>query len=76
MRETVVKHYLNGNSELQIAAEMLILRSSINSIITKYKKQNVSAIFLVEFENARLQQMWIKLYNANSRLTDENQHRL
>ena len=38
MRETVIKHYLNGDSERQIAAKMLIPRSSINSIITKYKK--------------------------------------
>ena len=38
MRETVIKHYLNGDSERQIAIKMLIPRSSINSIITKYKK--------------------------------------
>ena len=38
MRESVIKHYLNGDSERQIATKMLILRSSINSIITKYKK--------------------------------------
>ena len=38
MRETVIKHYLNGDSERQIATKMLIPRSSINSIITKYKK--------------------------------------
>ena len=38
MRETVVKHYLNGDSERQITTKMLIPHSSINSIITKYKK--------------------------------------
>ena len=38
MRETVIKHYLNGDSESQIATEMLIPRSRINSIINKYKK--------------------------------------
>ena len=38
MRETVIKHYLNGDSERQIATKMIIARSSINSIITKYKK--------------------------------------
>ena len=39
MRETVIKHYFNGDSERQIATKMLIPSSSINStIITKYKK--------------------------------------
>ena len=38
MRETVIKHYLNGGSERQIASKMRILRSSINFIITKHKK--------------------------------------
>ena len=38
MRETVIKHYLNGDSERQIATKMVISHSSINSIITKYKK--------------------------------------
>ena len=38
MRETVIKHYLNGNSERQIATKMLSPGSSINSITTKYKK--------------------------------------
>ena len=38
MRETVIKHYLNGDSERQFATKMLIPCSSINSIITKHKK--------------------------------------
>ena len=37
-RETVIKHYLSDDYEPQIAIKMLIPRSSINSIITKYKK--------------------------------------
>ena len=41
MRETVIKHYLNGDSERHIATKMLIPRSSINSIITKYKKDKM-----------------------------------
>ena len=38
MRKTVIKQYLNGDSERQIARKMLIPRSSINFIITKYRK--------------------------------------
>ena len=38
MRETVTKHYLNGDSKRQIATKMLIPHSSINSIIIKYRK--------------------------------------
>ena len=34
MRETIIKHYLSGDSERQIATRMLIPHSSINSIIT------------------------------------------
>ena len=38
MRETVIKHYLNGDSERQIATGMLTPRCSVNFIIIKYKK--------------------------------------
>ena len=38
MRETVIKHYLNSNSKRQVTTKMLIPHSSINSIITKYRK--------------------------------------
>ena len=55
MRETVIKHYFNGDSERQIATKMLIPRSSINSIITKYKKTKCIGNILGEIENARLQ---------------------
>ena len=41
MRENVTKHYLNDDSELQIATKMLISCSPINSIITKYKKNKM-----------------------------------
>ena len=41
MRKTIIKYYLNGDSERQIATKMLIPRFSINSIITKYKKNKM-----------------------------------
>ena len=33
----VIKHFLNGDSEREIACEVLIPRSSVNYMITKYK---------------------------------------
>ena len=37
LREGVIKHFLNGDSEREIACKLLILRSSVNYMITKYK---------------------------------------
>ncbi|CAF3295365.1 unnamed protein product [Rotaria sp. Silwood2] len=37
-RELVIKHYLNGDSEREIASKMLCSRNTIHSMITKYKK--------------------------------------
>lgn len=37
LRETVIKHFLNGDSEREIATKVLIPRSSVNYIIKKYK---------------------------------------
>ena len=38
LRETVIKHFLNGDSEHDIAEKMIIPRNSVHCIITKYKK--------------------------------------
>ena len=38
LRETVIKHFLSGDSEHDIAGEMMIPRNSVHYIITKYKK--------------------------------------
>ena len=38
LRETVIKHFLNGDSEHDIAGKMIIPRNSVHCIITKYKK--------------------------------------
>ena len=38
LRETVIKHFLNGDSEHDIAGKMIIPRNSVHYIITKYKK--------------------------------------
>ena len=38
LRETVIKHFLNGDSENDIAGKMIIPRNSVHYIITKYKK--------------------------------------
>ena len=38
LRETVIKHFLNGDSERDIAGKMSIPRNSFHYIITKYKK--------------------------------------
>ena len=37
LREAVIKHFLNGNSEREIVCKVLIPRSSVNYMITKYK---------------------------------------
>ena len=38
LRETVIKHFLNGDSEYDIAGKMIISRNSVHYIITRYKK--------------------------------------
>ena len=38
LRQTVIKHYLNGDSEHEIAQKLIILRTSVPYIIDKYKK--------------------------------------
>ena len=38
LRETVIKHFLNSDSENDIAGKMIIPRNSVHYIITKYKK--------------------------------------
>ena len=37
LREVVIKHFLNGDSEREIACKLLIPRNSVNYMITKYK---------------------------------------
>lgn len=37
LREVVIKHYLNGDSEREIALKVLIPRTSVHYMITKYK---------------------------------------
>lgn len=37
LRETVIKHFLNGDSEREIARKVLIPRTSIHRMIEKYK---------------------------------------
>ena len=36
--QTVIKHYLNGDSEHEIAQKLIIPRTSVHYIIDKYKK--------------------------------------
>ena len=38
LRQTVIKHYLNGDSEHEIAQKLIIPRTSVHYIIDKYKK--------------------------------------
>ncbi len=37
LREIVIKHFLNGDTELEIAQKVLIPRTSVHCIIAKYK---------------------------------------
>ncbi|CAF3477028.1 unnamed protein product [Rotaria socialis] len=37
LREVVIKHYLNGNNEREIAQSVLIPRTSVHYMIQKYK---------------------------------------
>ena len=52
-RQTVVKYFLNGDSEHEIARKMIIPPTSIDYVIAKYKKQNVFRILSVEIVNER-----------------------
>ena len=38
LRQTVIKHVLNGDLEHEIAQKLIILRTSVHYIIDKYKK--------------------------------------
>ena len=38
LRQTVIKHYLNGDSEHEIAQKLIIRRTSVHYIIDKYTK--------------------------------------
>ena len=38
LRQTVIKHYLNGDSEHEIPQKLIIPRTSVHYIIAKYKK--------------------------------------
>ena len=38
LRQTVIKHYLNGSSEHEIAQKLIIPRTSVHHIIDKYNK--------------------------------------
>ena len=38
LRQTVIKHYLNGDSEHQIAQKLIVPRTSVHYSIDKYKK--------------------------------------
>ena len=38
LRQTPIKHYLNGDSEHEIAQKLIIPRTLIHYIIDKYKK--------------------------------------
>ena len=38
LRQTVIKHVLNGDSEHEIAQKLIIPRTSVHYIIDKYKK--------------------------------------
>ena len=38
LRQTVIKHYLNGHSEHEIAQKLITPRTSVHYIIDKYKK--------------------------------------
>ena len=38
LRQTVIKHYVNGDSEHEIARKLIVPRTSVHYIIDKYKK--------------------------------------
>ena len=41
LQQTVIKHYLNGDSEHEIAQKLIISRTSVHYIINKYKKNKM-----------------------------------
>ena len=44
IRELFIKHFLNGDSEREMAKKVLIPRDSVHYIIAKYKSTNPSEI--------------------------------
>ena len=46
LRETIIKHFLNGDSEHQIAQKMLVPRNSVHYIIAKYKNTKCIATII------------------------------
>ena len=60
LRETVIKHFLNGDSEHDIAGEMIIPRNSVHYIIMKYKKTKCIENIV---DNVRPRCPLIELYN-------------
>ena len=64
LRQTVIKHVLNGHSEHEIAQKLIIPRTSVHYIIDKYKKkQNAFKILSVEVENVRPLYIFTQLYS-------------
>ena len=65
LRQTVIKHVLNGHSEHEIAQKLIIRRTSLYFIISliSTKKQNTFKILSVEVENARPLDILTKLYS-------------
>ena len=41
LRQTVIKHVLNGHSEHEIAQKLIIPQTSVHYIIDKYKKNKM-----------------------------------
>ena len=62
LRGTVIKHFLNGDSEHDIAEKMIIPRNVVHYIITKYKKTKCIENII---GNVRPRCTLIELYNEN-----------
>ena len=59
VRQTVIKHVLNGDSE----QKLIIPRTSVHYMIDKYKKQNAFKILSVEAENVKPLYILTEVYN-------------
>ena len=76
LREVGIKHFLNGDSEREIACKVLIPRSSVNYMITKYKSMKCIGNMIERGRKQKQQFTLIVLYNVKSKLIVENHQHL
>ena len=75
LREVVIKHFFNGDSEREIACKVLIPCSSVNYMITKYKSMKCIGNMIGRGRKRKTTIPLIVLYNVKSKpIVESHQH--